>query len=129
MDEHITQLERRLTTVEVEVASLAAETSATRAHYATKEDVAKLDARVSIIQSNYATKEDLAHLDNKLSGQMSAMHGTLSGDIAAVDRKLSGEIAALKLQVSELEIRMMRWSLATIITVSGVVVAVVKVWP
>jgi len=129
MDEQITQLDRRLTSVEVEVASLAAQASSTRAHYATKEDVAKLDARVSIIQSNYATREGLANLDNKLSGQIAAMHGKLSGDIAELDSKLSSEIAALKLQVSELENRMMRWSLATIITISGVVVAVVKVWP
>ncbi|GJI92906.1 hypothetical protein [Duganella hordei] len=128
MDEQITQLDRRLTSVEVEVASLAAEASVARSQYATKEDLAKLDARVAVIQSNYVTKEDLATLDNKLSGKIAAMDGKLSGDIAALDSKLSSEIAALRLQVSELENRMMRWSLATIITVSGVVVAVVKVW-
>ena len=118
MDEQITQLDRRLTSVEVEVASLAAGASVARSQYATKEDLAKVDARVAVIQSNYVTKEDLAALDNKLSGK-----------VAALDSKVSSEIAALRLQVSELEIRMMRWSLATIITVSGVVVAVVKVWP
>ncbi|MYM95287.1 hypothetical protein [Duganella vulcania] len=140
MDEQITQLDRRLTSVEVEVASLVAEGAATRSQYATKEDLAKLEARVAIIQSNYATKEDLAALDNKLSGKIASLEGKVSGDIAALDRKVSGDIAALdskqsgeisalRLQVAELEIRMVRWLVATGIAISSVVVAALKLWP
>ena len=43
--------------------------------------------------------------------------------------ELSGEIAALRLQISEVEKRMMHWSLATIVAISSVVVGVVKIWP
>ncbi|MES2164585.1 MAG: hypothetical protein V4476_25815 [Pseudomonadota bacterium] len=107
MDEQITQLDRRLTSVEVELASLAAEGAATRSQYATKEDLAKLEARVVAIQSNYVTKEDLAALDSKLSGY----------------------IADVRLQIAELELRLVRWLIATVITTSGVVVAAVKLWP
>ncbi|MYN18343.1 hypothetical protein GTP81_16450 [Rugamonas sp. FT107W] len=129
MDEQITQLDRRLTSVEVEVASLVAEGAATRSQYATKEDLAKLEARVAIIQSNYVTKEDLAALDNKLSGKIASLEGKVSGDIAALDSKQSGEISALRLQVAELELRMVRWLVATGIAISSVVVAALKLWP
>lgn len=146
MDEQITQLDRRLTSVEVEVASLAAESLATRGQSATKEDMAKLDGRVAVIQSNYATKEDLAQLEARvtviqsnyvtkedlvlLEARVAVIQSNYvtKEELAAVGNKLSGEIAALRLQISELEKHMMRWSLATIIAVSGVVVAVVKGW-
>ncbi len=147
MDEQITQLDRRLTSVEVEVAALAAEASATRVQFVTREDMAKLDGRVAIIQSNYTTKEDLALLEKRVAIIQSnyatkedlallekrvaiiQSNYVTKEDLAAVDKKLCIEIAALRLQISELEKRMMRWSLATIITVSGVVVGVVKIWP
>ncbi|MBV6322949.1 hypothetical protein [Duganella violaceipulchra] len=96
MDEQITQLDRRLTSVEKEVAALAADTASIRPHYATKEDFAKLEAKVSIIQSNYATKED---------------------------------IADLKLYLAKLETRMTLWAIAAFISISGVVVAAIKLWP
>ncbi len=129
MDEQITQLDRRLTSVEVEVASLVAEGAATRSQYATKEDLAKLDARVAIIQANYATKEDLAALDYKLSVRIGVSEAKISGDIAALDCKQSADIASLRLQLAELELRLVRWLIATVITTSGVVVAAVKLWP
>ncbi|GJJ04774.1 hypothetical protein RugamoR64_53120 [Duganella rhizosphaerae] len=127
MDEQITQLDRRLTSVEVEVASLAAEALATRGQSVTKEDMAKLDGRVAVIQSNYATKEDMAQLEARVAVIQS--NYVTKEDLAAVDSKLCEKIAALRLDISELENRMVRWSFATILTVSGVVVAVVKIWP
>ncbi|RFP14083.1 hypothetical protein D0T25_22405 [Duganella sp. BJB488] len=129
MDEQITQLDRRLTSVEKEVTVLAAETASMLPRYATKEDLAKLDARVAIIQSNYATKEDLAALDHKLSARIGVAEIKLSGDIAALDCKQSADIASLRLQLAELELRLVRWLIATVITTSGVVVAAVKLWP
>ncbi|OEZ54644.1 MULTISPECIES: hypothetical protein [unclassified Duganella] len=129
MDEQITQLDRRLTSVEVEVASLAAESAAARSQYATKEDLAKVEARLIVIQSNYVTKEDLAALDNKLSGKIASLDGKVSADIAAMDSKQSAELSALRLQVAELELRMVRWLVATTIATSGVVIAAIKAWP
>ena len=147
MDEQITQLDRRLTSVEVEVASLAAEALASRGQSVTKEDMAKLDGRVAVIQSNYATKEDLAQLEARVTviqsnyvtkEDMALLEARVAviqsnyvtkEDLATVDSKLCEKIAALRLNISELESRMVRWSVATILTVSGVVVAVVKVWP
>lgn len=96
MDEQITQLDRRLSSVEREVAVLAAGTASMHPHYATKEDLARLDAKLSAIQANYATKDD---------------------------------IADLKLYLAKLETRMTIWAIAAVISVSSVVVGVVKIWP
>jgi|GEM_PF-6000159 len=129
MDEQITQLDRRLTSVEKEVVVLAADTASMLPRYATKEDLARLDARVAIIQANYVTKEDLAALDYKLSARIGMAETKLSGDIAALGCKQSADIASLRLQLAELELRLVRWLIATVITTSGVVIAAVKLWP
>jgi hypothetical protein len=42
MDDQITQLDRRLSTVERDVAVLAADAASARPHYATKEDIGDL---------------------------------------------------------------------------------------
>lgn len=64
MDDQITQLDRRLTAVERDVAAFTAEA---RAHHATREDLARIEERIAAIQSNYATKADLAALECKFS--------------------------------------------------------------
>ncbi|NVD71958.1 hypothetical protein HUX88_15560 [Duganella sp. BJB1802] len=116
MDEQITQLDRRLTSVEREVAVLAADTASMLPRYATKEDLAKVEARLAIIQSNYATKEDLIRLEAKVSA-IQANYAT------------KGDIADLKLYLAKLETRMTVWAVAAFISISSVVVAAVKLWP
>ena len=104
MDEQITQLDKRLTTVEHTVVSLSTEVEFSRIHYATKEDIARLDTKVSVIQSNYVTREDLA----------------------ATERKLTAQISALEFRFAQLEIRLMRWSLGMVIGFTGVVAGLLK---
>ncbi|HEX7984326.1 MAG TPA: hypothetical protein VF616_12490 [Duganella sp.] len=97
MDEQIVELDKRLTAVEKDVATLKAEAAFARAHYVTKQDFARLEERVAAIQSNYATKADLAALEHKL-----------------------------ECKLSQLESRMMRWCVGTMITLTGVFMAFVK---
>ena len=118
MDEQITQLDRRLTAVERDVAAFTAEA---RAHYATKEDLARLEARVAVIQSNYATKEDIA----KLRTEIQALEARLSAQIAASDNRIAG----LESRLLKSENRMMRWSLGMMVALTSIFTAVVKLVP
>ena len=118
MDEQITQLDRRLTAVEKDVAVFTAEA---RAHYATKDDLSRLDARVAAIQSNYATKEDIADLRTELK----ATEARLGAQIAASDNR----IAALENRLLKGENRMMRWTLGMMVTLTSIFTAVVKLVP
>ena len=100
MDEQIIELDKRLVSAEKDIATLKAETSLAREHYATKEDFARLEGRVAVIQSNYATKEDIANLCTKMT--------------------------VLESKFSQSETRMVRWCVGTMITLTGVFMAFVR---
>ena len=97
MDEQIVELDKRLVWVEKDVALLKAEASFARDHYVTKQDFSRLDERVAGIQSNYTTRADLAALESRL-----------------------------ECKFSQAENRMMRWCIGTMITLTGVFMAFVK---
>lgn len=101
MDEQIVELDKRLTAVEKDVATLKADTAFAREHFVTKQDFARLEERVASIQANYATKEGVA------------------GGLAALE-------ARIMCKLSQLESRMVRWCVGTMITLTGVAMAVVK---
>ena len=100
MDEQNVELDKRLISVEKDIATLKAETALAREHYATKEDFARLEGRVAVIQSNYATKEDIANLYTKMT--------------------------TLESRFSLVETRMMRWCVGTMVTLTGVFMAFVR---
>ena len=114
MDEQITQLDRRLISVEKDVATLTAESEHARLHYATKEDLTRVEGRVAVIQTNYATKEDVAELRT---------------EIVASELRLSTKIADLEGKVLSMESRYLRWTVGTVIAVAGVVLAIVRTFP
>lgn len=101
MDEQIVELDRRLVMVEKDVATLKAEAAFAREHFVTKQDFARLEERVASIQANYATKEGVA------------------GGLAALE-------ARIMCKLSQLESRMVRWCVGTMITLTGMAMAVVK---
>jgi hypothetical protein len=101
MDEQIVELDKRLVAVEKDVATLKAEAAFARQHFVTKEDFARLEERVAAIQANYATKEGLA------------------GGLAALEAKIMCKL-------SQLESRMVRWCVGTMITLTGVFMAFVR---
>jgi hypothetical protein len=117
MDEQITQLDRRLIVVETAVAASSADAVTARSYQTSmKEDIAKVDAKVSVIQSNYVTKEDLAKLETRVA-------------VIQSNYSTKEDLAELRLQVAKLEVRMVRWAIATMIVVSGVVVSGFKILP
>jgi chromosome segregation ATPase len=138
MDEEITQLDRRLTAVEKDVAMLTAEVKHAQQHYATKEDAAEL--REEIVASELRLTTQIAAVDSKLTAQITAVDSKLSAQIAAVDSKLSAQIAALDSRLSaqiaalegkilSMENRYVRWTIGTVIAVAGVVLAIVRTFP
>lgn len=136
MDEQITQLDRRLISVEKDVAALTVEAEHARLHYATKEDFARLEGRVANIQDNYATKEDVAEVRQEIvaselrtSRQLAAMDGNFRDQLAATDSKLSAQIAALEGKVLSMENRQLRWIVGTVVAVAGIVLAIVRTFP
>ena len=114
MDDQITQLDRRLISVEKDVATLTAESEHARLHYATKEDLTRVEGRVAVIQTNYATKEDVAELRT---------------EIVASELRLSTKIADFEGKVLSMESRYLRWTVGTVIAVAGVVLAIVRTFP
>jgi hypothetical protein len=116
MDEQITQLDKRLTVVEKNVSMLTAQTEKEHLHYATKEDVAAV--RIEIVESELKLTTQIATVDSKLSAQ-----------IAALDSKLSAHIAALESKIFQMELRYVRWTVGTVITVAGIVLAIVRTFP
>ena len=116
MDEQITQLDKRLTVVEKDVSMLTAQAEKEQMHYATKEDMAQL--RTEIVASELRLTTQIAAVDIKLTSQ-----------IAAVDSKLSAQIAALEGKIFQMESRYVRWTVGTVVTVAGVVLAIVRTFP
>ncbi|WP_090326022.1 hypothetical protein [Duganella sp. CF517] len=115
MDEQITQLDRRLTAVERDIAVFTAEA---RAHYATKEDLARLEARIAVIQSNYATTQDISDL-----------RSDAEASIQALEVRLIAQIAALEGKILDMENRHLRWTVGAIVAVAGIVLAIVRTFP
>lgn len=114
MDDQITPIDKRLTSVEKAAATLSAEVSFARDHYATKEDVVRLEGRVAVIQSNYATKENVAELRTELG---------------AAELRLTIKIADLESKVLAMGNRLLRWAVGSIVAVAGVVLAIVRTFP
>ncbi|HWW70603.1 MAG TPA: hypothetical protein VN089_11730 [Duganella sp.] len=71
MDEKVFELDKRLISVEKDVAMLRAEASHVREHYATKEDFARLEGRVTAMQAELKALE--ARLESKFSQLESRM--------------------------------------------------------
>jgi hypothetical protein len=101
MDEQIVELDKRLVSVEKDVATLKVEAAFAREHFVTKQDFARLEERVAAIQANYATKEGVA------------------GGLAALEAKIMCKL-------SQLESRMVRWCVGTMITLTGVFMAFIR---
>ena len=101
MDEQIVEIDKRLVVVEKDVAMLKAEAAFARQHFVTKEDFARLEERVATIQANYATKESLI------------------GGLESLEAKMM-------CRLSQLETRMVRWCVGTMITLTGVFMAFVR---
>ena len=64
----------------------------------------------------HATKEDIAKVEARVA--------VIQSNYATKD-----DIADLKLYLAKLETRMTIWAIASVISISGVVVGVVKIWP
>ena len=127
MDDQITQLDKRLTAVEKDVAMLMAEAKHAHLHYATKEDMAEL--REEIVATELRLSTQIAAVDSKLSAQIAAVDSKLSAQIAAVDSKLNAQIATLEGKILSMENRYLRWTIGTVIAVAGVVLAIVRTFP
>lgn len=97
MDEKIVELDKRLTAVEKDVATLKVAAAFVREHFVTKQDFARLEERVASIQANYATKDALTALEAKIMCKL-----------------------------SQLESRMVRWCVGAMITLTGVFMAFVR---
>ncbi|MEV4783596.1 hypothetical protein [Burkholderia sp. LMU1-1-1.1] len=97
MDEQIVEIDKRLTAVEKDVATLKAEAAFAREHFVTNQDFARLEERVASIQANYATKDALTALE-----------------------------ANILCKLSQSETRMVRWCVGSMITLTGVFMAFVR---
>lgn len=77
-----------------------------RSNYATKEDLATVERDVAVIRSNYATKEDLA---------------TVERDVAVIRSNY-----ATREDLTALETRILKWFVATAVTLAGAAFAAAK---
>ena len=149
MDEQITQLDKRLTVVEKDVSMLTTQLEREHLHYATKEDIAGIRTEIITSELRLTTQiaaadikltkqiadvdvklsSQIADMDSKFSSQISDVDSKLSAQIADVDRKLSVQVAALESKIFQMESRFIRWTVGTVVTVAGVVLAIVRIFP
>lgn len=135
MDHDIAQFEKRLTSVESELACLRSEPQLVHCNSASKGDLLRMENRLLLLQERAASKEDLRATEKTLRDHTAEVALRLTKQISdmetripALELKLSAEIGALRLHMAALELRILRWLVATVISTSGIVVAVLKLW-
>lgn len=135
MDYEIAQFEKRLTSVESELACLRSEPQVQHCNSASKGDLLRMENRLVLLQERAASKDDLRAAEKTLRDhtadvalQLTKQISEVAVGIPALELKLSAEIAALRLHLAALELRILRWLVATVISTSGIVVAALKPW-
>lgn len=113
LDTEIAQLNERLTSLERGFAVQTEVAAVERSGYATREDLARIEAALA----NCATKVDIARIDAVL-------------DSIQKNYATKGDVLQLEARLAQMEARITRWMLATLMTVAGLsggaVFAVVK---
>ncbi|WP_348695134.1 hypothetical protein [Duganella fentianensis] len=117
MDEQISKLDKRLTSVENEVETLRAVRQEIRLCIASKEDFLRLENHIALLHEQAATKQDVQRLELNLTERQ-----------ATLEKNVANDMGELRLQITRLELRILRWLIGTVISVSGIIVAVVKFW-
>ena len=102
MDTEIAQLNERLTSLEREFAVQTEVVAVERSGYATRADVVRIEA----VLSNCATKVDIARIDAVLESIQ--QNYATKADLHQLDARLA-----------QMETRITRWMLATLMTVAG----------
>lgn len=124
MDEQISKLDKRLTSVENEVESLRLERHEMRRYFASKEDILRMESRLALLLEQSASKTEVLALERRLAEELS----TLNQRSAEFEKRIANDLGEIRLQMARLELRILRWLIGTVLTISGVIVAVVKFW-
>ncbi|MYN46587.1 DUF1640 domain-containing protein [Pseudoduganella sp. FT93W] len=124
MDEQILKLEKRLTSVENEVESLRLERQEMRRYFASKEDILRMESRIALMFEQSASKTEVRALERHLGEEFS----TLNQRSAEFEKRVTNDLGEIRLQMAHLELRILRWLIGTVLTITGIVVAVVKFW-
>ena len=117
MDEQISKLDKRLTSVENEVETLRVVRQEIRLCIASKEDFLRIENQIALLHEQAATKQDFQRLELNLTERQ-----------AALEKNFANDISDLRLQMTRLELRILRWLIGTVFSTAGIVVAVVKIW-
>ena len=72
-------------------------------------------------------RTEIANLDTRLSGQIANLDTRLSGQIANLDTRLSGQIAEVRSEIGNLEARLIKWIIGTVVATASVTVAIAGV--
>ncbi|WP_374359501.1 hypothetical protein [Pseudoduganella danionis] len=124
MDEQILKLDKRLTSVENEVESLRLERQEMRRYFASKEDILRMESRIALMFEQSASKTEVRTLERHLDEEFS----TLNQRSAEFEKRVTNDLGEIRLQMAHLELRILRWLIGTVLTITGIVVAVVKFW-
>lgn len=117
MDEQILKLDKRLTSVENEVETLRVVRQETRPCIAGREDFLRLENQIALLHEQAATKQDVQRLELNLTERQ-----------ATLEKNFANDMGDLRLQMTRLELRILRWLIGTVFSTAGLVVAVVKIW-
>ncbi|MYM41639.1 coiled-coil domain-containing protein [Duganella qianjiadongensis] len=124
MDEQISKLDKRLTSVENEVESLRQERQEMRRYFASKEDILRMESRIALLFEQSASKTELRALER----QQAEEFATLNQRSSEFEKRISNDLGEMRLQMAHLELRILRWLIGTVLTMASIIVAVVKFW-
>jgi len=114
-------------------------------------DVSKLKVDVGVIASNYATKSDIAEVKTSIAElrtelkveiagirtegkveiagvrtEIAGLRTELKDEIAGVRTELKGEIAAVRTSLESMEAKLIKWFVATGLSIAGLAFAAAK---
>lgn len=117
MDEQISKLDKRLTSVENEVESLRVVRQEIRQCLASKEDFLRLENKLALMHEQAASKQDVQRMELSFTERQ-----------ATLEKQVASDLSELRLQMTRLELRILRWLIGTVFSIAGIIVAVVKFW-
>jgi len=122
MDEQISKLDQRLTSVGNEVESLRLERQEMRRYFVSKEDILSMESRIALLVEQSASKTEVLALERHQTDESL----TRNQRSAEFEKRTANDFHEIRLQMARLELRILRWLIGTVLTIAFIVVAVVK---
>ena len=102
--------------------------------------VAPLATKVDLAELGQSIRGDMASMEKSIRGDMASMEKSIRGDMATMEKSIRGDVASMKqsmatydsrleAKISSLEARLTWRLVLAMISIAGVVLAILRVFP